>query len=41
MYFINNKDHNEYLISADKNQNVIICDITNNYKIKYEINTNI
>ena len=38
-YFINNKDHNEYLISADKNQKVIIWDITKNYNIKYEIYT--
>jgi len=38
-YFINNKDHNEYLISADENKIVIIWDITNNYNIKYQINT--
>jgi len=39
-YFINNKDYNEYLISADFNKIVIIWDITNNYNIKYQINTN-
>jgi len=38
-YFINNKDYNEYLISADYNYIVIIWDITNNYNIKYQINT--
>jgi len=38
-YFINNKDYNEYLISADNNKIVIIWDITNNYNIKYQINT--
>ena len=38
-YFINNKDYNEYLISADDNKIVIIWDITNNYNIKYKINT--
>ena len=38
-YFINNKDYNEYLISADKNKIVIILDITNNYNIKYNIDT--
>ena len=31
-YFINNKNNNEYLISAD-NQIIIVWDITNNYKI--------
>jgi len=39
-YFINNKDYNEYLISADSSRIVIILDITNNYYIKYQINTN-
>jgi len=39
-YFINNKDYNEYLISSDDNKIVIIWDITNNYNIKYHINTN-
>jgi len=39
-YFLNNKDYNEYLISADENKIVIIWDITNNYNIKYQINTN-
>ena len=38
-YFINNKDYNEYLISADNNKTVILWDITNNYNIKYQINT--
>jgi len=38
-YFINNKDYNEYLISSDINKIVIIWDITNNYNIKYQINT--
>ena len=38
-YFINNKDNIEYLISADKNKIVIIWDITNNYDIKYKIET--
>ena len=38
-YFINNKNKNEYLISADDNKIVIIWDITNNYNIKYNIDT--
>jgi len=38
-YFINNKNKNEYLISADDDKIVIIWDITNNYNIKYKINT--
>ena len=38
-YFINNKNKNEYLISADNNKIVIIWDITNNYNIKYNIDT--
>ena len=38
-YFINNKNKNEYIISADDNKIVIIWDITNNYNIKYKINT--
>ena len=38
-YFINNKNKNEYLISADDNKIVIIWDNTNNYNIKYTINT--
>jgi len=38
-YFINNKDYNEYLISADHNYLVILWDITNNYNIKYKIET--
>ena len=39
-YFKNDKDNNEYLISADKSKLVFIWDITDNYKIKYKINTN-
>ena len=39
-YFINNKDNNEYLISADSNYIVIIWDITDNYNIKHKFNTN-
>ena len=38
-YFINNKDNNEYLISGDIKEIVNIWDITNNYTIKYKINT--
>ena len=38
-YFINENNYNEYLISADDNKIVIIWDITNNYKIKYQIDT--
>ena len=38
-YFINNKNKNEYLISGDDNKSVIIWDITNNYNIKYNIDT--
>ena len=38
-YFINNKDYNEYLISGDNKDIVIIWDITNNYNIKYQIHT--
>ena len=38
-YFFNDKDYNEYLISADMNKIVIIWDITNNYNIKYKIDT--
>ncbi len=36
-YFINKSHYNfnEYLISGDKNNIVIIWDITNNYNIKY------
>jgi len=39
-YFINNKDNNEYLISADSYRIVIVWDVTNNYNIKYNIDTN-
>ena len=38
-YFINEKDYNEYLISADEDKKVIIWDITNNYNPKYQIDT--
>ena len=38
-YFMNNKDNNEYLISADWNHNIIIWDITDNYKIKHRISS--
>ena len=38
-YFINNKDFREYLISGDDDKIVIIWDITNNYQIKYKIET--
>ena len=38
-YFMNDKDKNEYLISADDNKIVIIWDITNNFNIKHKINT--
>jgi len=36
---MNDKDKNEYLISADDNKIVIIWDITNNFNIKYKIDT--
>jgi len=38
-YFINNKDFNEYLIWSCYNKKVIIWDITDNFSIKYQINT--
>ena len=40
-YFINKNNHkiNEYLISGDNSKIVIIWDITNNYNIKYQIDT--
>ena len=38
-YFINKNDNNEYLISADAKKLAIIWDITNNYNIKYQIDT--
>lgn len=41
-YFINKKNYNEYLISADSfvfNNKVIVWDINDNYKIKYKIDT--
>ena len=39
-YFINNFNNNEYLISSDEDKIVIIWDITNNYSLKYSIDTN-
>ena len=39
-YFINYKNYNEYLISADNDRIVIIWDINNYYNIKYKIDTN-
>ena len=39
-YFIEKGTFNEYLISADANQIVIVWDIYLNYNIKYQINTN-
>ena len=38
-YFINNNNYNEYLISADEKNIVIIWDITNNYSNNYRIQT--
>ena len=38
-YFFNNKSYDEYLISADSDKKIIIWDITNNYEMKYNINT--
>jgi len=38
-YFINPKDYNEYLISADDNKIVIVWDISNDYNIKQQIDT--
>ena len=41
-YFFSKKDYNEYLISSDAfsfDHKVIIWDITDNYSIKYKINT--
>ena len=38
-YFINKNSSSEYLISGDDNKIVIIWDITNNYNIKYQIDT--
>ena len=39
-YFINNADNNEYLISADKKKTVIVWDVSNNFNIKFKIETN-
>ena len=38
-YFINDKNKNEYLISADFNYYIIIWDITNNYNILHNFNS--
>lgn len=38
-YFLNDKNYNEYLISANREKTIIVWDITNNYKIKYKIKT--
>ena len=38
-YFINDNNYNEYIITADKSQMVIVWDITNNYNILHKINT--
>ena len=38
-YFINEFDHNEYLVSGDKGQTVIVWDLTKNYSIKHIIKT--
>ena len=38
-YFINYKGKNEYLISADTNKNVIVWDITDNFKLLHLIQT--
>ena len=38
-YFINNKNHKEYLVSSDVEKKVIIWNITKNYKIKKKIKT--
>ena len=37
-YFINNNNYNEYLVSAQKGDKVIIWDITNDYNKKYIFN---
>ena len=39
-YNLNSYNNNEYLISADEARIVIIWDITNNYSLKYTIDTN-
>ena len=38
-YFINDKNNNEYLLSADCHHLVIVWDFTDNGSIKYKINT--
>ena len=37
--FLNNKDNNQYLISADRNHVVIIWEVNNNFNRKYKIET--
>ena len=39
-YFIDKGNFNEYLISSDANQIVIIWDVSRDFSIKYQINTN-
>ena len=39
-YFINKKKYSEYLITGGNESIIIIWDITNDYKIKYKIDTN-
>lgn len=38
-YFINNKNYNEYLVTADKNKIVLIWNVSDNYKIIHQIDT--
>ena len=38
-YFLNSYNNNEYLISADEGRIVILWDISNNFSLKYTINT--
>ena len=38
-YFLNNKNFNEYLISADNDKTVIIWNITNNFETNFRIQT--
>ena len=39
-YFMNNKNKNEYLISGDDDKLVIIWNISDNFNVKYKIETN-
>ena len=36
-YFLDNKSNNEYLLTADENKMVTLWDITNDYKLLYDI----